>query len=164
MTSPFKSNIFTTNPRRRRQPRNFSLSYLICSRSWIKGARSGMDNGFRLLLDAETFDYGLGLPGGGLGSGEGFVVAVANHGDYPAFLTQGNLVAAGTVTHLAVEATVVTTTEAARRRVTADERMCYAEDEVVFPHLTHPSLRLGCIATCFYLTCTIFEQNELFIC
>ena len=71
-----------------------------------KGAKTGKDNGFSMLFDIESFDYGYYDEGS-----EGLKVAVVHHLDMPIIRQRAFHVAPGTENQIPVTPTLYTTTE-----------------------------------------------------
>ena len=75
-----------------------------------KGAKTGKDNGYTMLFDIESFDYGYYDEGS-----EGLKVAVVHHLDMPIIRQRAFHVAPGTENQIPVTPTLYTTTEQARK-------------------------------------------------
>lgn len=76
-----------------------------------KGAKTGKDNGFSLLFDIESFDYGYFDEGS-----EGMKVAVVHHLDMPIIRQRAFHVAPGTENQIQVTPTLYTATNEVRER------------------------------------------------
>ena len=74
--------------------------------SVTKGANTGKDNGFSMLFDIESYDYGYYDEGS-----EGLKVAVVHHLDMPIIRQRAFHVAPGTENQIPVTPTLYTTTE-----------------------------------------------------
>ena len=96
-----------------------------------KGASVGKENGLRLLVDAETFDYMYHL-----NPGEGFKLSVHHHKSMPIMSIEEIDIKPGGIFQIAVTPTLVSTSENAIERFTPVERNCYEEGELYLAHLT----------------------------
>lgn len=95
----------------------------------ISGVINGENNGMKLLLDAETYDYAFRSR-----PGEGFKIALHHHRDVAVIRQLGFNVDPGSVASVAVNPVLTTTTETARERFEPDKRDCYFEEEIVLEH------------------------------
>ena len=71
-----------------------------------KGAKTGKDNGFSLLFDIESYDYGYYEEGS-----EGLKVAIVHHLDMPIIRQRAFHVAPGTENQIPVTPTLYTTND-----------------------------------------------------
>ena len=85
----------------------------------------GRNNGYKLLLDAESYDNS---PFGS--SQKGLEIALTHHLDQPVLSHIGILLPPGSSTQLPLKATLTSTSSNALQRFTPTERDCYAEQEV----------------------------------
>lgn len=92
-------------------------------------ARNGVNNGFQLLLDAESYDYASTQ----LGS-EGFTLGVLHQLDIPIMKNTGINIETGQASYIVVVPTLMNTTLGAKRRFTPIQRQCYFEDEISLKH------------------------------
>ncbi len=72
----------------------------------LKGAKTGKDNGYTMLLDIESFDYKFFNEGS-----EGLKVALVHHLDMPIMRQIGFHISPGTENQLAVTPTLISTSE-----------------------------------------------------
>ena len=86
-----------------------------------KGAKTGKDNGYTMLFDIESFDYGYYDEGS-----EGLKVAVVHHLDMPIIRQRAFHVAPGTENQIPVTPTLYTTTEQVRKAEFAFQFIHYA--------------------------------------
>ncbi|XP_040569382.1 acid-sensing ion channel 4 [Lepeophtheirus salmonis] len=95
-----------------------------------KGAKTGKDNGFSVLFDIESFDYGYYDEGS-----EGLKVAVVHHLDMPIIRQRAFHVAPGTENQIPVTPTLYTATEQVLERFRPRDRDCYDESEIDLMYL-----------------------------
>ena len=94
-------------------------------------ALNGKTNGLDILLDAEQFNYADHNSGG-----VGFKIALHHHLDKPMIEFSSQLIPTGTNTQINLKPTISYLTEFAISRFSADERGCYADNEVNLTYLT----------------------------
>lgn len=102
--------------------------FLVC-RTALPGARNGANNGLKILLDTESFDYTSSFSGA-----EGFVLSILHHLDIPIMKQSGINVQPGQSMKIAVTPTLTSTSSSARRRFSPEQRHCYFEDEISLRH------------------------------
>ena len=95
-----------------------------------KGATFGQDNGFRMLFDIESFDYGYYETGS-----EGLKVNLVHHLDMPIMRPSGLNLGPGTENQISVTTTLLATTKNAMERFSPAERDCYYENEISLKYL-----------------------------
>ena len=122
-------------------PKSEPISY---SRQIKPGAKVGKENGLTLLLDAEIFDYTFHRH-----VSEGFKIAVEHHLNQPLMSMNELDITPGLETQVAVTPVLYSTTDAARRRFTPEERGCYFEDELTLSYLPTELYRYD-ISNCLF--------------
>ncbi|TRY74967.1 hypothetical protein TCAL_04960, partial [Tigriopus californicus] len=95
-----------------------------------KGAKTGKDNGYTMLLDIESFDYKFFNEGS-----EGLKVALVHHLDMPIMRQIGFHISPGTENQIAVTPTLISTSKHAVERFVPEQRDCYCEDEISLKYL-----------------------------
>lgn len=95
-----------------------------------KYARNGINNGLKILLDAEVFDYASPFE-----SKEGFVFTVLHHLDIAILKQTGSTAMPGQAVQVAITPTLTNTVESTKRRFSPKDRQCYFEDEIQLAHL-----------------------------
>ena len=87
------------------------MPFLNFINSLLKGAKTGKDNGYTMLLDIESFDYKFFNEGS-----EGLKVALVHHLDMPIMRQIGFHIAPGTENQIAVTPTLISTSQVIRER------------------------------------------------
>ena len=87
-----------------------------------KDLRHGMTHGFKIILDAETFDYADRKSGS-----SGFIIGIANSQDKPTMSQIGLNVAPGTETRIPFTITRTITSNEVINNLTPEKRYCYQE-------------------------------------
>lgn len=98
----------------------------------VPSVSNGGNNGFQMLLDAESYDYASSPSGS-----EGFVIAMLHHLDIPIMKHTGIQIQTGQSVQVAVTPTLVDTTQPCKRRFSPKKRQCYFQDEIDLRHFPH---------------------------
>ena len=88
-----------------------------------------MTNGLQLLIDSESFDYGVSASGS-----EGLIVSLLHHLDIPIIKNIGVNVQTGQDVQIAITPTLINTNAGAKRRFDPVRRQCYFEEEISLSH------------------------------
>ena len=102
----------------------FGFDNVSYTRQIQAGTKVGKVNGLVLLLDAQTFDYTMNRQ-----ASEGFKITVNHHLDQPLMSMTELDITPGFETQVAVTPVIYTTSNAARKRFTPDQRGCYFDHE-----------------------------------
>ncbi|XP_059078307.1 uncharacterized protein LOC131876825 [Tigriopus californicus] len=94
-----------------------------------KSVRNGANNGFQILLDAESYDYASSAAGT-----EGFSIAILHQLDIPIMKHSGVQIETGQSVQIAVTPSLIETTNPCKRRFTPEKRQCYFKDEINLRH------------------------------
>lgn len=94
-----------------------------------KSVRNGANNGFQILLDAESYDYASSSAGT-----DGFLIAIIHHLDIPIVKHIGIQIETGHSVQIAVTPFLINTTDQCRKRFSPEKRQCYFEDEISLRH------------------------------
>lgn len=95
-----------------------------------KGAKTGKDNGFSVLFDIESFDYGYYDEGS-----EGLKVAIVHHLDMPIMRQRAFHIAPGTENQIPITPTLYTANPQVLTRFSPEQRDCYQEHEIDLKYL-----------------------------
>jgi len=95
-----------------------------------KGAKTGKENGFSVLFDIESFDYGYYDEGS-----EGLKVAIVHHLDMPIMRQRAFHIAPGTENQIPITPTLYTANPQVLTRFTPEQRDCYQEHEIDLKYL-----------------------------
>ncbi|TRY75809.1 hypothetical protein TCAL_07005 [Tigriopus californicus] len=98
----------------------------------VPSVSNGGNNGFQMLLDAESYDYASSPSGS-----EGFVIAMLHHLDIPIMKHTGIQIQTGQSVQVAVSPTLIDTTQPCKRRFSPKKRQCYFQDEIDLRHFPH---------------------------
>ena len=112
---------------------------------WPKGAISGENNGLKMLLDTESYDYVENDRGG-----VGFKISVVHPLEMPIIEQSGISVQPGTSTQLAVSATLITTSESAITRFSPYERKCWTNSEIDFGFIPYEDYYHYSMSNCLF--------------
>ncbi len=99
-------------------------------REVLPSARNGINNGLKLLLDAEVFDYASPIA-----SKAGFVFTVLHHLDIAILKQTGSIAMPGQAVQVAISPTLTSSINSIKYRFDPSARQCYFEDEISFTYL-----------------------------
>ena len=110
-----------------------------------KDLRHGLTHGFKLMLDAETFDYADRRSGS-----SGFIIAIANSQDKPTISQIGLNVAPGTETRIPFTITKTITKNDAIDELIPEDRDCYQDAEATLSSLNNDQGFRFSLQNCLY--------------
>ncbi len=93
-------------------------------------ARNGINNGLKLLLDAEVYDYASPID-----SKSGFLFTVLHHLDIAILKQTGSVAMPGQALQVAITPVLTSSVDSIKRRFDPVGRQCYFEDEIEFTYL-----------------------------